>query len=94
MSLSENIKQARERAGLSKSDLAKALNISVNYVYQIEGGQKRPPIKLVADISDVVDEKISVLMRDDEIVQRLRAELLEEVSASDIEVVTRFANSR
>lgn len=94
MSLSENIKQARERAGLSKSDLAKALNISVNYVYQIEGGQKRPPIKLVADISDVVGEKISVLLRDDEIVQRLRAELLEEVSSSDIDAIRSYANSR
>lgn len=93
MSLSENIKAARERAGLSKSDLAKALNISINYVYQIEGGQKRPPIKLVADISDVVDEKISVLLRDDEIVQRLRAELLEEVSANHLKAVAKYANS-
>ena len=93
MRLNEQVKYGRERAGLSREDFAKALNISVNYVYQIEGGQKHPPIRLVAKIADVLKERISVLLQDDEIVQRLRAEIIEEVVHRDADGSRSLVNS-
>jgi len=84
MTLKQNIKDARERAGLSKKELADAIGKSPNYVYQIEGGQKRPPIKLVAQIADVLGERVSSLLEDDEIVLRIRNEVLQEIGEAQV----------
>ena len=85
MSLKENINLAREKAGLTKQELAEAIGKSPNYIYQIEGGSRPPPIQLVAKIADALGTSVSTLMAEDEIVMRIRAEVLEELGASQIE---------
>lgn len=94
MSIHQNIKKARENAGLSKQELAAAIEKSPNYVYQIEGGQKRPPIRLVAKIAEVLGERVTTLLEDDEIVARIRAEVLQDLSEAQIEDAKEFLSSK
>ncbi|NMF06279.1 helix-turn-helix transcriptional regulator [Clostridium beijerinckii] len=65
MTLGERIKEAREKANISKSDLAKRLNVSPSYVCYLESGKKENPSFLImqkinnilnADIFDIPND--------------------------------------
>lgn len=65
--LGEKVRQLREQAGLSQSELAKRLRMSENskgYVSEIESGKKIPPVEKVLLISDIFNVTIDSLLRD------------------------------
>lgn len=75
MSIQTKIKQARVKAGLRQADLAKQLDVSSNYIAQLESGRKLAPIRLLDKLSDVLDIKLSDLLEEDKIVLKIREEL-------------------
>lgn len=53
------LKQARENAGLSRGQLAKAVGCHPNYVREVEMGRKRPSLRLASMLIRVVDQSCS-----------------------------------
>ncbi len=74
MSIGKNIKQFREKAGVTQSELAHKLNISVPMISQYENDKRNPKPETVRKIADAlgilpgeIDERLAVkvyLMRD------------------------------
>ena len=54
------------------------VNVSENYITQIENGRKRPSLALVEEISIALDCKISELLKGEDIIEKLRREFQEE----------------
>lgn len=59
----ERIKQARELAGFSKTELAEGLNVTLAAVSQWESGTKHPTAENIAALADKLDVPGSMLLR-------------------------------
>lgn len=73
--ISENVKYARLHLGLRQSDLARKVDISENYVTQIENGHKKPSLSLLEKISDTLGVPITSLLSGEPIYEKIKAEL-------------------
>lgn len=54
MAFSENIREAREREGLSQEDFAELIGVTQQTVSKYESGIKLPSISTLSDIADVL----------------------------------------
>lgn len=61
MSIGENIKNRRKNAGMSQSDLAAAVGVSVPMICQIERGTKAVTLMLGAEIAKVLQCDLNTL---------------------------------
>lgn len=64
MSVGQNIKNAREKNGLSQRDLAGKLNITQAAVSQFENGKNPPKIDTLLKISSALGVDINTLLED------------------------------
>lgn len=75
MNIGSNIKSARKAAGLRQVDMAELLNVTANYIAQIESGRKRPSLKLVSEVSSKLKVRMADLLIGDEYMSIIRREL-------------------
>lgn len=61
MSISDNIKNRRKSVGMSQSDLAAAVGVSVPMICQIERGTKAVTLMLGAEIAKVLQCDLNTL---------------------------------
>lgn len=64
MNIGREIRRRRTNAGMTQSDLAKAVGISQSAVVQIERGYKMPSIATLERICEVLGATASVIMID------------------------------
>lgn len=57
----ERLKIAREKAGLSQGEVAKAIGITQAYYSYIEKGLKNPPIATATRIAEVLNTSLDYL---------------------------------
>lgn len=82
MEINERIKQLRQEKGMSRSDLAKAINCSTRSISGIETGEYNPTYIQLKEISDYFNvsidwlvkgiEKESISTKEQEIIQLVR----------------------
>lgn len=63
MSVGENIKKKRKNIGMSQSDLASAVGVSVPMICQIERGTKVPTVILGAEIAKILQCDLNDLVK-------------------------------
>lgn len=63
--LAKNLRQARQRAGVSQEDLAGAANVDRTYVSGIERGLRNPTISVIARFADVLKTDAASLLTKD-----------------------------
>ena len=66
MNLSEKLKNAREKAGLSQKDVAEALNISRQSVSKWETGKAYPDIDNLIILSELYDVSVDYLIKNNQ----------------------------
>lgn len=64
MSVGENIRLARERAGLKQADLAERAGVTQAMMCQIERGTKNPSLQIGAEIARVLNCSLDSLLED------------------------------
>lgn len=64
MSIGENIKSRRNAMGMSQSELASAIGVSVPMICQIERGTKSPTLRLSVDIAKVLKCDLNDLVKE------------------------------
>lgn len=62
----KKIKELRTSLSLTQEKLAEAVDLSVNYISEIESGKKRPSLKSLEKIASVLNVSVSALMDDAE----------------------------
>lgn len=60
MILAMRLKKIREQAGLTQTELAKAVNISGPYVSLIEAGKRVPTLAVIEKWAETCGKKVSV----------------------------------
>lgn len=60
--IGENIKLARQKLGLTQSDVAKKADVSVNYYARIERGEVNPSVDTLKAIFTVLNVKSSDIL--------------------------------
>lgn len=63
--LAKNLRQARQRAGVSQEDLAARAGVDRTYVSGIERGLRNPTIDIVARFADALDTTTPKLLTRD-----------------------------
>ncbi len=63
IALGKNIKKFRERKSWTQDELSEKANIHISYIGQIERGLRYPSLKILFKISDVLETKISDLLK-------------------------------
>ncbi|NTU73744.1 helix-turn-helix transcriptional regulator [Candidatus Roizmanbacteria bacterium] len=63
--IGENIRILRKQKGLKQNELAQELDISPNYISQIESGKKYPSLRIIERISKVLNVNIAHLLNND-----------------------------
>ena len=58
----ENLKKYREKAGMSKKELAALVGIDSSVYFVIENGNYEPPIMMVVKIADVLKVSVDALI--------------------------------
>lgn len=66
MSITENeiIKNVRDHRGLSQEQMAKALDVTANYISLIENGHKKPGMSFLEKVSSTYSVPMILLARD------------------------------
>ena len=64
LTMGDRIKEARKKAGLTQEKLAERLDISVEFVGQIERGQKLPGMQVFIKLIEVLNVSADYLLRD------------------------------
>lgn len=64
MSVGENIRLARERAGLKQADLAERAGVTQAMMCQIERGTKNPSLQIGAEIARILGCSLDSLLVD------------------------------
>lgn len=64
LTMGDRIKETRKKCGLTQEQLAEKLDISVEYVSQIERGLKMPSMQMFIKLVDVLDVSSDYLLRD------------------------------
>ena len=62
MAFSENVRQAREREGLSQEEFAEHIGVTQQMVSKYESGTKVPAVSTLVDIADVLNCSIDGLL--------------------------------
>jgi len=62
--IGQRIQSARTTLGLTQEALAERVQVSRNYVSQVETGKERPNLELLGKISAVLDVSLAVLLAD------------------------------
>lgn len=70
--IAESVKRARKSRGLSQEQMAGVLDVSRNYITQIETGRKRPSLALLTKISTVTETTLDSLISADPTIVELR----------------------
>jgi len=65
-SLAENIRYARLQKKMSQEELAEKVNVSANYIYQIESGRVRMGLSALLEIKEVLDMPAKELFGEEE----------------------------
>lgn len=60
----EKIKEIRERKGIARKELAKAIGVTDDYLYRVESGRAGLTVKRLKEIAKVLDVKASELIED------------------------------
>lgn len=55
-----NIKKARQKSGLTQSELAELIKVSNNYISSIECGKKTPKLEKLFKMADVLNVSLDV----------------------------------
>jgi len=63
MNIGEQIKKAREEAGIFQSELALSVGVSENYISLIENGHKNPSDKLLKKIAKICEREVEITRR-------------------------------
>jgi transcriptional regulator with XRE-family HTH domain len=61
----EKIIYRRKRLGLSQTDLAKKLKITLNGYYKIETGKTKLDIRRLLELSEILNVKINYFLKDE-----------------------------
>ena len=61
----KKIKELRTKLGFTQEKLAEAVDLSVNYISEIENDRKKPSLKRLERIASVLGTSVSVLMDDE-----------------------------
>ena len=64
LTMGDRVKEARKKAGLTQEKLAERLDISVEFVGQIERGQKLPGMQVFIKLIEVLNVSADYLLRD------------------------------
>ena len=64
LTMGDRIKEIRKKNGLTQEQLAEKLDISVEYVSQIERGMKIPSMQIFIKLVEVLDISADYLLRD------------------------------
>lgn len=63
MLVKERLIEAREKKGLTKTEMAKKLGFSGHSMYcRIEGGKKQPSLSVATDIADILGVSLDYLL--------------------------------
>ena len=62
MSLGTNISTLRTMRGLTQKELAKKIGVSPNFISHLETGVKRPSVKRLVELADVLDCSLDYLV--------------------------------
>lgn len=61
MTFGENLKELREKAGISQSELAEAIGISQPAIWQLEAGETNPRLITVKALANYFDTTVEEL---------------------------------
>ena len=64
LTMGDRIKETRKKRGLTQEQLAEKLDISVEYVSQIERGMKIPSMQIFIKLVEALDVSADYLLRD------------------------------
>lgn len=81
--LGDNVKIYRNKNNISQKELAKILNVTANYISQIESGRKYPSLKRIGLIANALNTTPSELLNNDQLLEDIK----EIVSKYDIDRV-------
>ena len=89
------IKICRERKGLTRTDLAKATEMSPSYISLLENNKRDPSISKLEIISDALGIPASVLIflaTDKEQIESINSELAEKLSLLTLKLIEQSGN--
>ena len=64
LTMGDRIKEARKNCGLTQEQLAESLDVSVEFIGQIERGQKLPGMQVFIKLIEVLNVSADYLLRD------------------------------
>ena len=64
LTMGDRIREARKKCGLTQDQLAESLDVSVEFVGQIERGQKLPGMQVFIKLIEVLNVSADYLLRD------------------------------
>jgi len=70
--LGDNVKIYREKKGFSQKKLANILDVTSNYISQIESGRKYPSLKRIALIAEALETTPSELLNNDPLLEDIK----------------------
>jgi len=98
--LGNKIKELRKKRGLTQEELAWKSAISLNFLGQIERGQKKPSIETLRNISDTLEinpssffEEISYIPPEEDLLVKKIRSLLRESSEEEKKIIYRIVKS-
>lgn len=62
--LGKRIRQQRNKHHISQADLAERIDVSTNYIGQIERGDRKPSIETLVDLCNALDTTIDYVLSD------------------------------
>lgn len=75
LNFSERLKYYREKANISKSELARIIRVSPSYITKLENGEKtNPSLEICVKIADVLNIKISDLLKPSQLLDNCSSE--------------------
>lgn len=64
MAFGENLKELREKAGISQAELAEAIGISQSAIWQLEAGETNPRLITVKALANYFNTTVKELKRE------------------------------
>ena len=91
--LGSNVRMYRKLKGYQQNELAKILDVSPNYISQVESGKKYPSLKTIAAIAHVLDVAATDLLANDQLLDDVRA-LLDKYDSHVIQEIIKKITSK
>lgn len=82
--IGNSIRHYRVQQGHTQADMSKAVGLTVNFLSQVENGHKAPSLKSLSMISGFLGVKLEEFVKDDPVMNELRA-LVHEFGKQEIE---------